>query len=187
MMAVMAVLALTASAQVEQGFRMGARVNAGISNVAGEGDKASFGYGLGWIAEYNFSPNFYVQSGLGLENISHKEEGVDGTLNAFYLQLPIHAGYRFSLGETSALFVQAGPTLGYGLFGSDIEFSDGDKINYFDGLKRFDFALGGRIGVELKKFQISVGGNYGVLDVLKESFDESYHNYNVNLAVAYMF
>lgn len=186
MMAVMAVLALTASAQVEQGFRMGARVNAGISNVAGEGDKASFGYGLGWIAEYNFSPNFYVQSGLGLENISHKEEGVDGTLNAFYLQLPIHAGYRFSLGETSALFVQAGPTLGYGLLGSDLEFSNGSKINYFDVAERFDLGLGGRVGVEFSKFQVSIGGNYGMLKTI-DNISESYHNYSVNLAVAYMF
>lgn len=185
-MAVMAFLSLAASAQVEPGFRMGARVNLGLSNVGGEGDKATFGYGVGWVAEYNFTPSFYVQSGLGLENIAHKEDAIDGTINAFYLQLPIHAGYRFSLGETSSLFLQAGPTLGIGLFGSDIEFYGAGKINYFDVAKRFDLGVGGRIGVEFSKFQISVGGNYGVLKAIK-NVDASYHNYSVNLSVGYMF
>lgn len=46
-LAVLAVLSTTAYAQVENGFRMGIRVNAGVSNVVYEGDKSSFGYGLG--------------------------------------------------------------------------------------------------------------------------------------------
>lgn len=35
LMAVMAIMAVTATAQVEQGFRMGVRVNGGMSNVTG--------------------------------------------------------------------------------------------------------------------------------------------------------
>lgn len=183
-MAVMAIVAITASAQVEQGFRMGLRVNAGMSNVTGEGTKMSAGYGLGWIAEYNFSSNLFLQSGIGLENIAHKEDFLDGTLNACFVQLPIHIGYRFSLGETSALFVQAGPTLGIGVFGSKIEWDDGDDMNYFDAAKRFDLGVGGRIGVEFNKLQISAGTNYGVL----KAFDGgNYHNFSLNLGLAYMF
>lgn len=184
LMAVMAIMAITASAQVEKGFRMGVRVNGGVSNVTGEGDKMTFGYGLGWIAEYNFSSHLFLQSGIGLENIAHKEEAVDGTLNAYYAQLPIHIGYRCGLGDTSSLFVQAGPTLGVGLFGSDIKW-DRYSTNYFDIAKRFDLGVGGRVGVEFSKFQISVGANYGVLD----TFDgvSGYHNLSINLGLAYMF
>lgn len=185
MMAVMAIIAVTAAAQVEQGFRMGARVNLGISNVAGEGDKATFAYGIGWVAEYNFSPKFYVQSGLGVENIAHKEDGVSGTINAYFLQLPIHAGYRFSLGDDKNLFVQAGPTLGYGLFGSDIEYEGGEKENYFDFAERFDLGLGGRVGVEFSKILISAGFNYGVLEASK--YGDGYNNMSVNLGLTYMF
>lgn len=186
-LAVITIITFTASAQVEQGFRMGARINLGISNVGGTGDKATFGYGAAWLAEYNFTPKVYIQSGLGLENIAHKEEAVDGTINAYFLQLPIHAGYRFDIGETTKLFVQAGPTIGYGLFGSDIDWSDGSKTSYFDVAKRFDLALGGRIGVEFNKIQISMGGNYGVLDAIDVPSSESYHNYNINLGLAYFF
>jgi len=183
LMVVMAVMAITASAQVEQGFRMGIRVNAGLSNVLGEGDEMAFGYGLGWVAEYNFNSNLFLQSGIGLENIAHKEEAIDGTLNAFYGQLPIHIGYRFGLGDTSFLFVQAGPTLGVGLFGSKIEMYGGGEIKYFDVAKRFDLGVGGRVGVEFSKFQISTGANYGVL----QAFNGGYHNLSVNVGLAYMF
>lgn len=185
-MIVMAFMALTASAQVEQGFRMGIRVNGGLTNVTGfDGDKMGFGYGLGWVAEYNFNPHLFLQSGLGLQDIAHKENGLSGTLNAYYLQLPIHVGYRFGLGDTTSLFVQAGPTLNYGLFGSKIMwYDDDDETNYFDVAERFDLGLGGRVGVEFSKFQISVGADYGVLDVIKNVRG---HNLNVNLGIAYMF
>lgn len=183
MLAVMAIMTLTASAQVEQGFRNGIRVNLGLSNVIYDGDKMTFGYGAAWVAEYNFNPSLYLQSGLGLENIAHKEDAIDGTLNAFYLQLPIHVGYRFDLGETTALFVQAGPTLSVGLFGSDIEWYGGGKSNYFDHAKRFDLGVGGRVGVEVSKFQIGVGANYGVLKVM----DIGGHNLSANINLAYMF
>jgi len=180
LLAVIAIMAVAASAQVEQGFRHGVRVNLGVSNVVADGDKMAFGYGLGWVAEYNFSNNLFLQSGIGFENIAHKRELMKGTLNAFYAQLPIHVGYRFGMGNSYSLFVQAGPTLGVGLVGSDIVWSDGTS-NYFDKAKRFDLGVGARVGVEFSKFQVSAGANYGVL----ESYDG--HNLSINIGLAYMF
>lgn len=183
LMIVMAIMALTAVAQDEQTFRMGVRVNLGISNVTGEGSKTAFGYGFGWIAEYNLNQKLFFQSGIGLDDIAHKEEGLDGTLNAYYLQIPIHAGYRFGLGERNTIFVQAGPTLGYGIYGSKIQDFYGGETKYFDHAKRFDLGLGARAGVEFGRYQVSAGVNYGVLKV----FDGGGHNLSVNLGAAYMF
>lgn len=184
-MAMMTVMAITASAQVEEGFRMGVRANGGVSNVAGEGDKMTFGYGFGWIAEYNFSSNLFLQSGIGLENIAHKEEAIDGTLNACFAQLPIHIGYRFSLGDTSSFFIQEGLTLGYGLSGSKIGWYNVVVTKYFDIAKRFDLGVGGRVGVEFRNLQISGGVNYGVLEAIKGV--NGYHNLSINLGLACMF
>ncbi len=183
LMAIMAVMAITASAQVEQGLRMGIRVNGGLSNVTGEGDKMTFGYGFGWIAEYNINSNLFLQSGIGLENIAHKEEGIKGTLNAFYVQLPIHIGYRFGLGDMSSFFVQAGPTVGYGLFGTKIEYGS-REYNYFDLAKRFDLGVGGRVGLEFNNYQISAGVNYGVLEAID---GVGGHNLSINLGFAFMY
>lgn len=184
LMAVMAIMAVTATAQVEQGFRMGVRVNGGMSNVTGfDGDKMAFGYGLGWVAEYNFTSSLFLQSGLGLQNIAHKEDAIDGTLNAYYAQVPVHIGYRFGIGDASSLFIQAGPTIGCGLFGSKIEWYEGGESDYFDIMKRFDVGVGGRVGLEFSSFQISAGADYGVLKVT----DLGGHNLNINLGLAYMF
>lgn len=182
LVAVMAVLAMTVSAQVEQGSRMGVRANVGMSKVTGGDAKMALSYGVAWVAEYNFSPKLFLQSGLGLERLGWKADDIDGTVNSLYVQLPIHVGYRFNLGEVSNLFVQAGPTLGYGIAGSDI--TDGSKtINYFDSAKRFDLSAGGRVGVEMGKYQLSLGANYGVLEV----FDGGGHNLNINLGFTYLF
>lgn len=181
----MVVIACTANAQVEKGFRNGIQINGGMSNVLGDGDKFTIGYGLGWVAEFNFSPSFFIQSGVGIENIAHKEEAIDGTLNAFFAQIPIHVGYRVSTGETSAFFIQAGPTVGCGLFGSKIQwYGSRNETNYFDVAKRFDLGVGGRIGMEFHKFQISLGADYGVLDAFEGG---GYHNFIANLRLAYIF
>lgn len=179
---VMALVAVTASAQIEKGFRMGVQINLGLSDVVHDGCKTAFGYGAGWIAEYNLKPELFLQSGIGLQNIGHKEDGIDGTLRALYAQVPIHVGYRFNLENKPVIFVQGGPTLGIGLAGSKIEYYGG-SINYFDSAKRFDLGIGARGGLEFGKYQVSIGANYGVLKV----FEGGGHNLTVNLGAAYMF
>lgn len=180
----LAVATVSASAQVEKGFRMGVRVNGGISMLTKEDYyKPTFGYGAGWIAEYNFKPSLFLQSGVGLENIAYKESY--HTQNVFYAQAPVHLGYRFVKDSGKAYFVQAGPTVGVGIWGTAVSLEgDGGPGNYFEwGGKRFDLGLGGRVGVETGRFQISVGANYGVT----ESTEYGNHNLTVNLGVGYMF
>lgn len=173
------------SADVESGFRMGVQLNVGISDLVADYSSIGMSYGLGWIAEYNFTPNLFLQSGINFQNIAHKEHGYYQTfsINALYAQLPIHVGYRFELGTVS-LFIQAGPTLGVGIWGSKIHFHEGSSISYFDAANRFDLGVGGRIGVEFSRFQISAGANYGVLD----TYDlDNGNNLVANIGVAYMF
>lgn len=159
-------------------FRMGIQANFGISNTVYDGN-IGFGYGAGWIAEYNFTPKFYLQSGIGFQNVAHTEEYIDGTINAFYAQIPIYAGYRFELNETTSFFLQAGPTLSIGMWATEI-MDDWGSESYFDTANRFDLKLGGRAGVEINRFQISIGGDYGVLD-------PDYSTYCANIGIAYMF
>lgn len=186
---IMAVITVSASAQIESGFRMGVRLNGGISRMTmAEYDKATFGYGAGWIAEYNFKPSLFLQSGVGIENIAYKD---GDTYNVFYAQVPVHLGYRHLSESGKAVFLQAGPTIGIGLWGSNISLDCSgvrgggcEPGNYFEWRgKRFDLGLGGRVGIETGKFQISVGANYGVT----EATEYGGHNLSINLGVGYMF
>lgn len=184
-LAVAIIISLAASAQVEKGFRMGVNANVGMSNVTDRDASLKISYGIGWVAEYNFTESSFISSGINLNMLGAKNMlngAISGTLNVAYLQVPIHIGYRFNIANATSLFVQAGPTIGVGLFGSDIKDSD-EQFNYFDVAKRFDLGVGGRIGVEFSKVLVSAGADYGVLKV----FDGGAHNINFNLGITYMF
>ncbi|MDE5554737.1 MAG: PorT family protein [Muribaculaceae bacterium] len=188
---IMAFLAVASSAQIEPGFRLGVRINGGLSSMNNyESNKATFGYGTSFVAEYNLKPILFLQSGVGIENIAYDDDYK--IINVFYAQLPVHVGYRYIFDNGKACFIQAGPTFGIGLHGPDIQLYGSDPDNRFKYFgnndhwcaRRFDLELGGRAGIELRKFQISVGANYGVTKVFPRWGG---HNFTVNLGVAYMF
>ena len=64
-MAVMAIVAMTASAQIEKGLRFGITVSGSMSKYSEiNGAKNTFGCGGGLTVEYSFNPNVYIGTGL---------------------------------------------------------------------------------------------------------------------------
>lgn len=184
--AVMVLLSFASFAEVEAGWRMGIRANVGASNVLGQDNEFSVSYGAGCVVEINFNEHLFLQSGIGFDMLSHKEQSVDGNINSLYLDLPVNVGYRANMGSEYSFFIQVGPTLGCGVWGTTLILKrpDGGPYsgNYFDLMKRFDVGVGGRLGCEFSNFQISVGATYGVIPVTS-----GYNNFNVNFGFAYMF
>ncbi len=192
LLAVLAVMAVSASAQVEKGFRYGVTGGISMSNVTGDDVDGSsmIGYQVGVIADYNFNEKLFVGTGLGLVNKGTKDMfggAVEGDFKGTYLSLPIHIGYRFNVSDNMLLNVSAGPEIAYGLFGSDIEWNDGSEdTNYFDDgwAERFEIGLGAKVGVEFNKLQINLGVNYGVT---KFAEDTDAHTMSYTLGLGYMF
>lgn len=127
---------------------------------------------------------------LRLSNISFcglykgwKADWLDGTANVYYLTLPIHLGGRVSIGDNSYFHFQAGPQLGFGVAGSDIEIYEVGTAKYSDWGKRFEAGVGAKVGVEFNKLQVNVSGNYGIT----ECMDGAGHNLDFAVGVAYMF
>lgn len=182
LIALLSVISLGASAQIEAGTRFGLRLDQGISKLNGvSGTTAYFAYayGLHGIVEFN-TDDLYLQTGLGLQNMSFREEGIRYQMNAMFAQLPIHVGYYFMRDEPYSVFVQAGPTFGLGLWG----WIDGHKVPYFSIAERFDVECGGRVGLEVKRFQVSVGYNYGILHMTDHLGG---HHQSFNIGLGYMF
>ena len=94
------------------------------------------------------------------------------------------------MNENFAIFGNAGPYLAIGLFGKakaegdildEYEFDD-NSTNVFgdDAMKRFDFGLGLKAGVEFsQKYQISIGYDWGLVENIKDS-----GNKNRNLMIS---
>ena len=157
---VFALTTLTMSAQ--EGSKFMVKAGIGLSNLVGsqtDGDKPSVAYKIGASYDLALSENFSIIPGLELSLHNFKEDGIDGTINMSYLQLPIFAAYKFPISETMKLAIKVGPYVSYGLFGSDIEFynTKTTKKNVFDSDMFDRFDVGGIAGLSLEMEQFMVG------------------------------
>ena len=126
----------------------------------------------------------------------------NGKKNAYFLEIPLHLGYKHEINNDISLFGEFGPYFAIGLFGktntgSDIE-DEMESHNTFDEFKRFDLGIGVRIGAEIKqKYSVSLGYDHGLLNCWKSEFwgeDEddidlvsSVKNQNLYISLGYKF
>lgn len=160
-----------------------------LSDWGGLGSKVGFHAGARFeLALPSLAKGVYTNAGLLLTSKGAKLDLGDlgkSTKNAYFLELPIHIGYKYTINDNFAIFGEAGPYVGFGLFGKTktTEY-DGysETLNTFDDdIKRFDVGLGLRVGVEVKKkYSISVSYDWGLLNSLKKAdidFDD-YDDYD---------
>lgn len=118
----------------------------------------------------------------------------DSKGNMYYLEVPVHIGYRFQASENFSIFGEFGPYFAYGLFGkvttktiSDKYYDDfvyeKEKHDTFDEYKRFDFGLGFRLGTEYKqKYSFSLGYDFGLINIWDDSYgDDEYGEPSIEL------
>ena len=190
--AILALATLSMNAQDFKKFRFGPAAGMNISKIGAASSK--IGFNIGARAEYNFSDNFYLGSGLLFTQKGFKEtaeaQGYKATVkaNPFYIEIPINAGYRYNFSEKFSLFGEVGPYIGIGIAGKYKETletptdTQSASVNFFPGGKRFDFGIGFAAGCEFSKFQVRVGYELGLTKVLGDG-----KNKNLFVGVAYMF
>lgn len=154
-----------------------------VANVDASGCSSRIGFHAGirtTIGIPSVSNGFYGNAGALLSLKGTKAAGI--TFNPYYLDIPVHFGYKYAINETLALFGEFGPFFGIGLFGK----TDGlDVFSDEVGYKRFDFGLGLRAGLEFnQKVPVSIGYDFGVLDVADEV---SAKTRNLTISIGYKF
>lgn len=157
------------------------------------------GFHVGVVGSYGFSNEFngaYANAGA---LISLKGGQLDygsilkANLDAYYLEIPIHIGYKHSLSENFAIFGEFGPYIGIGLFGKSKIESEGESISVDTfsedgGVKRFDMGLGFKLGVEINKLiPISVGYDFGLANINNDNNGGSIKNSNLTISIGYKF
>lgn len=137
------------------------KVGAGLSSLAGseaDGAKSAFAYKIGLGYEFGISESFAIEPALMLSNKGFKVDGIDGAINRYFVELPILAAFKISLSDEMKLIINAGPYLGYGILGSDIEWYGYGTSNIFDEYKRFE--AGAQVGVKVAFGCLEVGAEY---------------------------
>lgn len=177
-----------------------------MSNMSGDlsDTKMKPGFHIGVGVDYEFAPNIALQSGLFFSNKGAKIEGdasideieiVSGeaTMNANFLQLPIHIAYKINVTPGTKVVLHAGPYIAYGVGGkTKFEASTGglnvsEKIDTFgsDGLKEFDSGLGIGVGAEFGSILIDLGWDMGLVNLGNNDVDAK--TQNAYLSVGYIF
>ena len=188
-----ACFALTASAQEKGDLRFGVTAGMNVSNITDMKMDSRIGFHVGAKAEYNITDNLYGNAALLFSQKGNKKEegSIEATSNPGYLELPIHIGYRFKMGDKVSIFGETGPYFAYGICGKDklegTGVADYDvKFFDYDNVNKFDFGWGVKAGVEYANFQIGLGYEYGITKVF-DIDDVKPHNSNFMVSVAYMF
>ncbi|MDO4695536.1 porin family protein [Porphyromonas sp.] len=166
------------------------------ANISGDSDsKLKSGFRAGVMMDYAFMTSdlteFSIQSGLNYsEKGFRKEASVGGAKGAYdqtlrYIDLPILLNGRFKMSESINAFVNAGPYLAYGISTNQkisgkiegfIEIDRKPKGNLFkEGGKDnkavynpFDMGVQIGAGIEISRFMVGVGTQYGLLNIEKE-------------------
>lgn len=110
------------------------------------------------------------------------------------LNVPINFNYGFDLARDTRVFLFAGPTLQLGL-ASAVKLSAKGIVTdnlkgdcYKDGdYNRFNCLLGGGVGFEVADVQITIGYDYGLLDLSPKDGNVSTHRSFLKIGAAYIF
>lgn len=196
-MAVVVLTCFTVSAQEAGSFRFGVTGGGNLSTANLEKSHSSkFGFHAGLVGEYNVYEYLYVNATVKYSMRGVKDVEVSGyklEWNPGYIEIPIHVGYRYSFSDRFHGFVDAGPYFAYAVSGK-IKANDGSSAGLFTDrasntlggkYKRFEFGLGGALGIEYSGIQLKIGYDYGFTKIADVS--NSAKNSNLYFGLAYMF
>lgn len=166
-----------------QGFGYG--VTAGLNVSHPKDYRNHVGFNVGLKGEYTFSDSqdcMYLESALLLTSKGWKEDVyedesehagiVDWKCDAYYLELPLMAGYKFGINDKARMSLSAGPYVACGLFGkSEVDGVSGvtDVDNIFsDGMyKRFDYGVKVYAGIDFSKWQLGLSYGHSLQNPIK--------------------
>lgn len=151
---------------------LGIKGGANLSNFSADGYKSKSGFNAGLTVDLNLPSNMAIMSGLEVTTKGAKHEEGDFSINAMYLQLPVHLGYKFGIPGVRFHF-NFGPYFAQGIGGKTKGInSEGSSIKYDtfgdnpEQMKKFDWGIGMGIGATLLgKIQVRVGYDHGLTKV----------------------
>lgn len=153
-----------------------------LSNFSGSipDTKMKPGFHIGVGGEFELAPNIAIQSGLFFSTKGAKidseidlgDYGIAGsevTINASYLQLPLHLAYKIDVVPGTKVVLHAGPYFAYGIAGKAAIAGISEKQNTFGdkglNLKPFDVGLGLGVGAEFGKILLDLGWDMGLSNI----------------------
>lgn len=185
-----AVLMLTATNAFAQ-----MSVGAGYLNATDKIENTSTnlnGFYAGVSYNIPISGGFAVAPGLYYSALFSGKDGyfVDTKTTEQFANIPLNFNLNFELASDMTAFVYAGPTFQYGISSKNSASAGSlniDSDNYKgDYYRKTNVLLGGGVGMNVNAFQLTVGYDYGLMNLV-DSDNVKRHKSYVKLGVAYLF
>ena len=145
---------------------------------------------------FGIAPGVYYSLLAGKQNLVDFDAflRIDGSFKEHAINQPVYLNYGVDFGRDTRFFVFAGPTAQYGLSSKvkgDVNsiFGSGSSTydNYEDDLKRFNVFLGGGVGFDAGAFKVTVGYDYGMLNLADDDDDPVIHRSNLKIGIGFNF
>ena len=190
-----------------QEWRLGATAGVNVNATSGTYYMGQTGLNLGVKAELGLpkaTKGWFMDFGALLSSHGWKNTAYYNTITGatqqweatpYYLNIPVHIGYKFHCSDNLKLFASVGPYANIGLFGKEVVTSTLAGVStttpvlnnvFSDNLQeRFDWGLGFRVGAELyDHWQLSVGYDWGMESIFK---DKDVRNRTLSVSCSYVF
>ena len=159
-------------------------------SINSNGAYAGVSFNIPVAGEFGFAPGVYYslitnKSG-GAGTILGIPASASSTFMEHAINVPLYFNYGRDLARDTNVFVYAGPTLQYGL-ASTTKLAGG--VGEFSGenYNRFNVYLGGGIGFQVSAIQITVGYDYGMMNLYKGDNATKTHRSNLKLGLGFVF
>lgn len=158
------------------------------------------GFNAGLMMEFGLTDMFTIEADVLLSRKGYKAKelwgSTDHVYSPFYLDIPVNFKAYFDLGSGLKLYAQAGPYIGFGLFGNSkytlgntttttkLSFGSENK----DHMKLLDFGVDVGAGIEFEKIQIGLMYWHGLANVAISSVgDNKWQHRVLSIELGYKF
>ena len=173
--------------------------DAGTKSINSNGAYAGVSFNIPVAGALGFAPGVYYslianKSG-GSGTIMDIPVTASSTFMEHALNAPLYLNYGIDLARDSKVFIYGGPTVQFGLasttkLSGGVGESTADRTdNNYDNknYSRFNVYLGGGVGFQLSAFQITLGYDYGMLNLYKGENATRTHRSNLKVGIGYVF
>ena len=175
--------------------------NSNSKSINSNGAYAGVSFNVPVAGAFGIAPGIYYSMITNKSEASGRIPFLDipisgaSTFMEHAINVPVYFNYGRDLARDTNVFVYAGPTLQYGLASTSkgevgIGSGGGSKTynNYDDeNYNRFNVYLGGGIGFQVSAIQITVGYDYGMMNLYKGDNATKTHRSNLKLGLGFVF
>ncbi|MBR5661520.1 MAG: PorT family protein [Bacteroidales bacterium] len=169
------------------------------NSINSNGAYAGVSFNIPLAGGFGIAPGLYYSMITNKSGSTGSILGIPVSASSTFMEhavnVPLYLNYNLNLASDSNFFIFAGPTAQYGLAsttklaGGVGEYSGDKKYDNYDSenYNRFNVYLGGGIGFQVSAIQITLGYDYGLMNLYKGENAIKTHRSNLKLGLGFVF